>query len=374
MYCHDALQTPAFGSFQTARRSAHRHALAAERAGFAAHEQSRTEILLARVAAGSGMDVRVFTQPEEGRTGADWLWWFESDGEWFGVLVQAKRNKPEKGRAHYDFNYKGENQVDQLIEAASLIDVPAIYVLYNHPTLARSETPELPLCGLSGEESIHTRMSVAVLSASIAQRLTKPHVADAPKYSLPLECLTCSRLCVSPSSVSPASLQEAGSVGVETGGSGNLARHVARVLLAQLRAADAGFDTDEVDRLSFEGERSVRSASEIAGDSISQGLRASAPREVSALREGGRLRAARRTVPRPCWDRGYHGTVVEVPRSHGRVGLGIVPHWRFRSEWAVAAVVAVPAFRVVTGFDPVKDRGGELVPCCLLVLVEELSF
>ena len=44
---------------QTARRAAIRHATAAERAGFAAHEQALTEIVLTRAAACSpGLDLQ----------------------------------------------------------------------------------------------------------------------------------------------------------------------------------------------------------------------------------------------------------------------------------------------------------------------------
>ena len=83
-----------FDRLQTARRSAIRHALAAERAGFSAHEQALTEILLVRAA--PAVRVWTFTQFEEAAIGADWLWWWRGVGEWFGVLMQAKRHKPKK--------------------------------------------------------------------------------------------------------------------------------------------------------------------------------------------------------------------------------------------------------------------------------------
>jgi hypothetical protein len=81
---------------QTARRATVRHALAAERAGFASHEQALTEVVLTRAA--PAVQVSTFSQREEARTGADWLWWWRGRGEWFGALVQAKRNKPLHSR------------------------------------------------------------------------------------------------------------------------------------------------------------------------------------------------------------------------------------------------------------------------------------
>lgn len=86
---------------QTARRSAVRHATAAARAGFAAHEQALTEIVLTRAAPAA--QVWTFSQREEGKTGVDWLWGWRDAGEWFGMLVQAKRNKPAHSRPRYDF-------------------------------------------------------------------------------------------------------------------------------------------------------------------------------------------------------------------------------------------------------------------------------
>src|SRR5690606_13749003 len=77
---------------QTARRAAKRHAAAADRAGFTAHEQALTEIVLTRAAPSAS--VYTYSQRDEGRVGADWLWWWRGTREWFGVLVQAKRNKP----------------------------------------------------------------------------------------------------------------------------------------------------------------------------------------------------------------------------------------------------------------------------------------
>lgn len=181
-----------FDRLQLARRAVVRHALAAERAGFDAHEQALTEVLLTRAA--PAVRVWTFSQRDEAKTGADWLWWLEGDGEWFGVLVQAKRHKPVEDRPFYDVAYRsgsGPLQIDQLLAAARWFHVPAAYVLYNHPAFSRSVAVGSPCCSRTSD-SWRTRLRVAVLPALAAKSLVGTE-SSAPQYCRPIECLACGR-------------------------------------------------------------------------------------------------------------------------------------------------------------------------------------
>lgn len=176
---------------QTARRSAVRHAAAAERAGFAAHEQALTEIVLTRAA--PAVQVWTFSQREEATTGADWLWWWRGGGEWFGALVQAKRNKPVRSRPWYDFGYwtgSGHRQVDRLLDTAKRLEVPAVYVLYNISPISPSVPVSSPCCTMPSE-GWRARLRVAVLPALMAQTLVGGNEDVAVQYARPLECLAC---------------------------------------------------------------------------------------------------------------------------------------------------------------------------------------
>lgn len=176
---------------QRARRAATRHAVAAQRAGFAAHEQALTEVVLTRAAPAA--HVCTFTQPAEARTGADWLWWWQGGGEWFGALVQAKRNKPVRSRPSYNFGYEtgaGHRQVDLLLMAARRLGVPAVYVLYNQPPIPRSVPVSTPCCTV-GRESWRTRLRVGVVPGLVARALIRGTEDAAVQYTRPLECLAC---------------------------------------------------------------------------------------------------------------------------------------------------------------------------------------
>jgi len=174
---------------QTARRAAVRHAMAAERAGFASYEQALTEVLLTRAA--PAVRVWTFSQREEATTGADWLWWWHGEDEWFGVLVQAKRNKPVQSKPWYDFGYRtgsGHRQVDRLLGSAKRLEIPAVYVLYNHPPIPPFVPVSSPCCYMPSE-GWRARLRVAVLPALVAQTLIGGNEDVAAQYARPLECL-----------------------------------------------------------------------------------------------------------------------------------------------------------------------------------------
>jgi len=93
-------------------------------------EETLTDILLA--ACGDSVRYARFNRPQEGRVGADWLWWFvdEASGECFGMLVQAKRLKLERKRWTVNLPYRNGEQLAALMTTAEHLGVPACYVVY----------------------------------------------------------------------------------------------------------------------------------------------------------------------------------------------------------------------------------------------------
>lgn len=68
---------------------------------------------------------------KEGKTGADWEWWLNTDDNWLGFRIQAKKldiKKMEYKELDY-INKKGEKQIDLLIKDA-LDNSPPLFLLY----------------------------------------------------------------------------------------------------------------------------------------------------------------------------------------------------------------------------------------------------
>ena len=301
--------TELFRAMQRARRAARRHAIAATRAGFQAHEQALTEILLTRTA--PPLAVVPFTQRQEAATGADWLWWWRGTaGEWFGALVQAKRNKPRLGGPWYDFGYASSNgarQVESLLQSAAHLGVPAVYVLYNHPAVPDWSCLASPCCYV-GRESWRTRLGVAVLPALLAGSLAGFEEV-APCFSRPLECLACRvplrghTSWLGPDIRDPqlqAFLQEEPPAGG--------ARQVARMLLAQLqdlRAQQFGVATqDVVHRPSVSPDAVFKELPDDRGhfgepyfEHVLRGLRSRAPWYIEELVQGGLVDGVAQELP-----------------------------------------------------------------------------
>ncbi len=109
-----------------ARLRAEAHMGTADEAGFPWGEETVTEILLA--AAHPQFVSVVFNKHQEGRVGADWLWWWVDDsGEAFGALIQAKRLHADWT---IDFKYRDGAQMALLRRSALALEVPDVYVLY----------------------------------------------------------------------------------------------------------------------------------------------------------------------------------------------------------------------------------------------------
>lgn len=281
---------------QTARRAAKRHAAAADRAGFTAHEQALTEIVLTRAAPSAS--VYTYSQRDEGRVGADWLWWWRGTREWFGVLVQAKRNKPRSTRTPwYDFGYQtgsGARQVDLLLASARRLGVPAVYVLYNHPAIGRSVSVSAACCSYP-RESWRTRLQVAVVPALMAPGLIGNEDVAA-QHARPLECLVChgpvpALLRPVVTGITSEKLRR-----FITGEDGDFPRVVARGLLTQLAdrrlgqlraASDVVGPTSQIpDRVFVDLPEDLGHFTEPYFEHVLRGLRTQAPEYVSALQEG----------------------------------------------------------------------------------------
>ncbi|MGH7485103.1 MAG: hypothetical protein ACREMY_05775 [bacterium] len=116
-----------------ARASVDEHWSERSAQGAEAGEEELTVRLLMR--AWPEIKYQEFNRPEEGRLGADWLWWFVAeDGECFGVLLQAKKLKKVGDNWYFDLGYLiGQSkrpQITTLLDAAEGFDVPAGHILY----------------------------------------------------------------------------------------------------------------------------------------------------------------------------------------------------------------------------------------------------
>jgi hypothetical protein len=96
-------------------------------------EETATDLLLEK----TWPDVwhRKFTRKRESVVGADWLWWWiDASGTSLGLLTQAKVLKRKGPRWDIDFDYRPKgaesSQIETLIDASRVFNVPAAHVLY----------------------------------------------------------------------------------------------------------------------------------------------------------------------------------------------------------------------------------------------------
>src|SRR4051794_13395483 len=122
-----------YRAFRRGRRAVDRHVARVLQAGEMWAEETATDLLLEK----TWPDVwhRKFTRKRESVVGADWLWWWiDASGTSFGLLTQAKVLKRKGPRWHIDFDYRPKGadstQIDTLIDASRVFDVPAAHVLY----------------------------------------------------------------------------------------------------------------------------------------------------------------------------------------------------------------------------------------------------
>lgn len=173
---------------------------AAMSVGLPLQETSITDGLLLRLALRFGADLEVvpYTQNEEGKTGADWRWeWiFEGDSGCFSMIVQAKKLKQMTGGFGYDFGYQigksGRRQVDVLIDTAASLGMPALYALYNGPTLLN---PDPCACAYYPSSLVPEVLGVGLVPAELAREClastasTWVRQEEVVSDQLPLPCL-----------------------------------------------------------------------------------------------------------------------------------------------------------------------------------------
>jgi hypothetical protein len=163
-------------------------------------EETITETILLDLKTLYPGNVRVvaYNKPQEAKTGADWIWSFVSADRSRSatMLVQAKRLEDA------ELEYPGikrnignrtpsVRQIDQLLDTARILGIPAIYAFYNHvsnssrvPQTCRSLKPTDPnqiFC-----------FGISLAEASIVERTLPDEQFDTHcNHSIPLHCLLC---------------------------------------------------------------------------------------------------------------------------------------------------------------------------------------
>ena len=119
-------------AFRSARIHARQLMAASDDAGLRWLETTITDVALAYAA--RAVRVVPFTQRQEARVGADWVWWWVDSSGSYGMLVQAKRVTIVGSVWKFGFDYKvrttGEIQRHLLIKSATAMDLAPVYALY----------------------------------------------------------------------------------------------------------------------------------------------------------------------------------------------------------------------------------------------------
>lgn len=164
-------------------------------------EETITETILLDLKTRYPGRVRVFaySKPQEAKTGADWIWSFVSADRSRSatMLVQAKRLDDA------ELEYPGINrnigkrtppvrQIDQLLDTARRLSIPAVYAFYNHVTNS-SRVPQT--CGSLKPTDLNQifGFGISVAEAMIVERTLPDEQFDTHRnHSIPLHCLLCS--------------------------------------------------------------------------------------------------------------------------------------------------------------------------------------
>ncbi|MFB7243047.1 DUF6615 family protein [Streptomyces populi] len=178
-----------FSSLVKGREAADEHMNFRASMGEMWHEETVTDILCQH-AAPYVRPIR-FNQNQEGKVGADWLWWWlDPSGDCFGMLVQAKSLKRSGKSWRVDFDYRGGRQIDSLVQVAGIFEVPAVYTLYCGDLSYREDLS----CGSSLHDSSCSRCfraGVSIIDAFGALRLQRAFPDSVGSYafqfSSPLE-------------------------------------------------------------------------------------------------------------------------------------------------------------------------------------------
>jgi len=163
-----------------------------DRYGVSPSEESITDYLLLDLVREHHSEVRIhkFTRREEGKkTGADWEWWFGSEGAWFGMRVQAKRLKHQGNPGYPSLLQKAGKtsklQVDLLIEDAKSRSLYPMYCFYNflpnfaHYGIRWACTPECSDekfwgCSIADAQAVKTNIDSKFYDFSSIGKISSP--------------------------------------------------------------------------------------------------------------------------------------------------------------------------------------------------------
>ncbi len=141
------------------------------------------------------IEVIRFNRRQEAKTGCDWEWWFGSDGQWFGMRVQAKKlDARALEYKHLDHRIGSSSvlQVDQLVEEAVARELFPMYTFYNY--WKPDEGPERWPCQTF--ERRNELWGISVAAAQVVQQLVasgNKSLAGVAMHALPISCLACCR-------------------------------------------------------------------------------------------------------------------------------------------------------------------------------------
>jgi hypothetical protein len=155
-------------------------------------------------ALGSRVRFVQFNKRQEGELGADWMWWWRAQsGESYGMLVQAKRIKQNRGEWSFDLGYpnRTDRQIGRLLDAARTLDIAAAYVLYSGDgslrrgfgcTALRHEGDD---CSACLEMAVALAPALLIRDAISVSRLARPGslAEDTLAHAQPIEALPSDR-------------------------------------------------------------------------------------------------------------------------------------------------------------------------------------
>jgi hypothetical protein len=128
--CEDRAVATVEDAFKRARVHSVQHMATCEKAHLRWGETAVTEIVTSRAAV--AVSVVPFSQPAEAVGGADWVWWWVDATSAYGMLVQAKRLRVNRGKWRFDFGYSNgiASQQSRLRSTAAILDLIPVYALY----------------------------------------------------------------------------------------------------------------------------------------------------------------------------------------------------------------------------------------------------
>ncbi len=185
---------PAQVALARARECVDRHIASRLTQGQTWHEETATDLLCTE--AYPTIEYVDFNRRQENKTGSDWLWWWITpSGECFGLLIQAKNLKRDRGWS-IDLSYNNREQIRQLLLTSDTLSVPAAYVLYCGDREYRRDLPCRPP---HAADSCHCeRAGVSIVPAMMAQNemhaltSTEDQAVNVFQLSMPLEDLVLS--------------------------------------------------------------------------------------------------------------------------------------------------------------------------------------